>query len=1290
MRKLLAVLAGSMILVFVQLANGSRIAAAVTKKAAIPPTHQFSRGLALPAWADPLLDIPVTERKDPVVMRLAETQAWVGGRSAVLQNRAIQVNEQSALAAIGQFGIDYFPAYQKLHLHRLVILRGTQRMDRTQGVNVRLLERETGIDAGLYEGAMTLQLLLDDIRVGDTLWITYSIEGSNPVFGKQWSSEFSWDAWMPVERRSLTVFHPHDRPMHWRLLGDFQAAPLTPHISRQGHTERLYFEQRGLEALESEEFVPSDYMPGRTLQMSEHHDWNSVARWANGLFPPAPVTPALKALADQVSRQSTPAARVSMALRWVQDEIRYFSVSIGENSHRPHTPDTVLKRRYGDCKDKSYLLVSLLQQLGIPARLVLLNARAPKAPAKIIASPAMFDHVVVQVRLDDRTYYVDPVASGQKLTLEKLTTVFAGAYGLVVDTASTGLTVLPEPGDAGPVYEHSDDISIGSFDGDAVLETRQIFRGAYAEAMRAAAPRLSSNDLAKSMLERYESLYPGLALMTPPRMEDDTEANVFTMSGRYKLPRPVRQEDGAYVIDYASHILEGSLGLPKKIVRNYPLALPKGRYASRYRMRIEWPPTVRVNQDIGSKVIDNPVFSARSELTLKGNVLDYMLDYRVKQAVVPAADVPALHAQAKLLGAYAESAFRIPYDAVDTPEVSAMSFSLRERDAMLVARSGHAVSQSMEANKTTPEGMAKACDLLINAYRLSDLATDDIWAMFGTAAQALREEPGADAALCLARLSYVLGEFTQSVSLFQSVYLHDDSPYWRELAWAQAYAGDDHAALATMSAYRVARGAAGTSIAAGLDLADEIILAQRARQPLSPKVEQLAREIPDGVWPRPLLAMLVGELGTDALLNLIDTFPADKRELALNDSWFYIAQQALLANDLLVARRGFLWYEVDGLRSSAQYERARKEVDRLKQRDENFYLGQAAFKRGDYATAVEKWRASADAGYSAGQYEMGTLYLHGKYIPQDYQLAKHWFELAAANGDEGGMNALAWMFWAGEGVPLDQATAVQWYAKAAEAGSGNSAYNLALSYERGEGVAKDMQQAFVYMRMAAERNIVQAQGALAVYYLDNLHLNYPKALRWATRAAARDNATGMLALGNIYYHGLGVPEDKSKTIALYQRLDEQGNAEGRARLAYFYVRGLGVKRDLSRAFSLYRQAADDGNLVATNNLADMYENGKGVAQDYAQALTLYRLAAKGGQSASLLSLSGLYENGQGVQADPVLSYTYCKLATHVDSQYGAERCTSLAAALDADKIAAADAFALAWKPDMDLPVASSL
>lgn len=1397
MRILLSVFACTLALATIESASAGQLLSAA-KKAQPSPKNTFSRGLVLPKWAAPLLDIPATARKDPVVIRLAETQAWVGDNHAVLLNRAIQVNEQSVLGVIGQFGIDYFPAYQKLHLHRVAILRGGKVMDRTATVSTRLLERETRFDAGMYGGAVTLQLLLDDVRVGDTLWTTYSVEGSDPVFGKQWSGDFSWDTGLPLERRSLTVFHRQDRPLYWRQLGDFQGAPLTPVISHQGDIETLRFEQRSLEAVESEESTPSGYQPGRSLQLSEHHDWNSVAVWANSLFPPAPASAALQAVTAQLRKEATPAAQASAALRWVQDEIRYFSVSIGENSHRPQAPDTVLKLRYGDCKDKSYLLVSLLNQLGIRARLVLLNAQAPKAMTKIIASPSWFDHVIVQMHLDGRDYYVDPTANGQKLPLEKLTTVFAGASGLIVDPATQGLTLLPERSDVGPEYEHLERISIGSFDGDAVLEAREAYRGGYAEAMRAGIPKLSSVEFSKSMLERYESLYPGLTLLEPPRVEDDREANVFAMVGRYKLPKPVRQNDDGYVIDYESHIVDGSLGLPKKIVRSYPLALPRGRYVARYRLQIQWPDGVRADQAPGVKSIDNPFFTVRDELTLKGNVLDYMLDYRVKQAVVQAADVPELQAQSKLLAPYISATFRINKEIVSKPEVVAMSLSMRELDALQIVADVHALVQKVDVAKATPADLDKACDVLLSAYRLRDLLDADVEGTLRQMEQSLKKEKVPGGKLCLARLSFAKGSFAESVAFYRSAALQDESPYRRDLAWAQAYAGDDAGGMATMAAYRAARGVAGNNLSAGLSLADEIVLAQRAGKPVPDELVRLAREIPDGIWPRPLLAMQTGVLSVDALLKLIEAFPEDQRALALNDAWFYIGQQYLLANDTLAARRAFLWYGVDGLRSSTLVGQAERELDRFRQEDENYHLGQAAFERGDYATAIAKWRDSANAGVAAGQYEMGLLYEDGKYIPPDYQQAMHWFMLGARNGHEGSMNLLGRMYERGKGVPVDLAESLKWYAKGAELGHSHASHNLGLAYRYGRGVEKDEDKAIFHFRQGAERNNGRSQAVLASYYLNYKSLNYPKALRWARRAAQQDSEDGILVLANIYNYGWGVPEDKVKAVSLYQRLEQKGNVEGTLNLGFQYEYGRGVAQNLPLAMTLYEQAekggnatasmrlgllfmsgkgssrdvqkavaqfekavqggviyaynlladmylsndglpvdvdkaraylqsgaslgdsncqstlasmyhfgkggvatdfalaatlyqkaADDGVLLALNNLGDLYEKGQGVPQDYAKALNLYREAARKGYGTALISLSELYEKGLGVPADPALAYAYCKLALHADRKDVTEQCMKLSTQIKAATIIAADAFSLAWKPGLNLPVKGS-
>ncbi len=91
----------------------------------------------------------------------------------------------------------------------------------------------------------------------------------------------------------------------------------------------------------------------------------------------------------------------------------------------------------------------------------------------------------------------------------------------------------------------------------------------------------------------------------------------------------------------------------------------------------------------------------------------------------------------------------------------------------------------------------------------------------------------------------------------------------------------------------------------------------------------------------------------------------------------------------------------------------------------------AAFKRGDYATAIREWRPLAEQGDAKAQYGLGLMYNEGKHVPQDY------------------------------------AEAVRWYRKAAEQGYADAQYNLGIMYKNGRGVTQDFVQAHMWFNLAA-------------------------------------------------------------------------------------------------------------------------------------------------------------------------------------------------------------------------------
>ncbi len=129
--------------------------------------------------------------------------------------------------------------------------------------------------------------------------------------------------------------------------------------------------------------------------------------------------------------------------------------------------------------------------------------------------------------------------------------------------------------------------------------------------------------------------------------------------------------------------------------------------------------------------------------------------------------------------------------------------------------------------------------------------------------------------------------------------------------------------------------------------------------------------------------------------------------------------------------------------------------------------GVAAAKRGDYATALSKFRPLAEQGDAKAQWALGVMYERGLGAPQDYAKAVKWYRKAAEQGNADAQFNLGSMYVDGLGVPQVDAEAVGWWRKAAEQGMADAQYNLGLMYAKDRGVPQDYVQAYIWLNIAA-------------------------------------------------------------------------------------------------------------------------------------------------------------------------------------------------------------------------------
>lgn len=145
-----------------------------------------------------------------------------------------------------------------------------------------------------------------------------------------------------------------------------------------------------------------------TIMASTYGDWTQLARAYQAKAkakPAAEVTPAIRVLAEEITQGVTQRRAQAAALHhWVAQNIRYVAVYLGNGGLEPHSAQSVLDHRYGDCKDHVVLLEALLAAKGIASSPVLIGANGgPVLPS--VPLVARFNHVMTY--LPEFDLYVD-------------------------------------------------------------------------------------------------------------------------------------------------------------------------------------------------------------------------------------------------------------------------------------------------------------------------------------------------------------------------------------------------------------------------------------------------------------------------------------------------------------------------------------------------------------------------------------------------------------------------------------------------------------------------------------------------------------------------------------------------------------------------------------------------------------------------------------------------------------------------------------------------------------------
>lgn len=245
--------------------------------------------------------------------------------------------------------------------------------------------------------------------------------------------------WSRHDRMSPTEVSPNH--LRWELTNidgiDLDDVPLAPEgVALAGHMT-VHFAQ--------------DTLPqGDAL-------WARIGNWYTNLAAPRSEGGSdIASTAKTVAGDGDFMARLTRIADFMQQQIRYVGIEIGIGGWQPHPAEDIFHSRYGDCKDKTTLLISMLDAVGIRATWVSVDVRRgridPKAPSLFgdhmitaIEIPKGYDNprlqAVVTAKTGKRYLIFDP--TNEYVSVGELPEYLQGGYGVLAAGEDSQVIELP-------------------------------------------------------------------------------------------------------------------------------------------------------------------------------------------------------------------------------------------------------------------------------------------------------------------------------------------------------------------------------------------------------------------------------------------------------------------------------------------------------------------------------------------------------------------------------------------------------------------------------------------------------------------------------------------------------------------------------------------------------------------------------------------------------------------------------------------------------------------------------
>ena len=338
------------------------------------------------------------------------------GQSRYTTHQVVKILTERGIQKYGDIAIPYQPTSQNIEVNiaRTITADGTVLQPPSEAFND--VTPPGLLSYNLYSDAMWRVISMVGLAPGVCIEYQVTLEDKG-AGGESWiMGGYNFQATEATLETSYALQMPKTWHLQWRITNDISRfTPLEPEISYTESDTVVYIWKYGeTPALELEGGMPHINNVAPRLRYSSIAAWDDVYTWykelAKGRY--TPDADIEKKVLELTRNLETDEAKGRAIYNFVASGIRYVGIELGQSAYQPTYATEVFQMQYGDCKDKTTLLISMLDLVGIKAYPCLISIAPHERIDTALPFLSQFNHMIAAVPTRQNTYiWLDATAA---------------------------------------------------------------------------------------------------------------------------------------------------------------------------------------------------------------------------------------------------------------------------------------------------------------------------------------------------------------------------------------------------------------------------------------------------------------------------------------------------------------------------------------------------------------------------------------------------------------------------------------------------------------------------------------------------------------------------------------------------------------------------------------------------------------------------------------------------------------------------------------------------------------